>query len=110
MAGNCKPVKRKDLCLSDRILVEKLEKKATQCEVAKEFGISQSQVSRIWKTKQKLLSAHQGNINPSRKRARDSTHADVEEALLLWFKQAKSRRMVISGPMLLEKAKDWESW
>jgi len=61
MAGNRKPVKRKDLCLSDRILVvEKLEKKATQCEVAKEFGISQSQVSRIWKTKQKLLSAHQG--------------------------------------------------
>ena len=68
MAGNSKPAKRKDLCLSNRVLViEKLEKKATQCEVAKEFGISQSQVSRIWKTKQKLLSAHQGNINPSRK-------------------------------------------
>ena len=41
MAGNSKPAKRKDLCLSNRILViEKLEKKATQCEVAKEFGIS----------------------------------------------------------------------
>jgi len=63
MAGNSKPAKRKDLCLSNRILV--IEKKATQCEVAKEFGISQSQVSHIWKMKQKLLSAHQGNINPS---------------------------------------------
>jgi len=66
MAGNSKPAKQKDLCLSDRIrVIEKLEKKATQCEVAKEFGISQSQVSHIWKAKQKLLSAHQGNINPS---------------------------------------------
>jgi len=42
----------------------------------------------------KVLSAHQGNINPSRKRARDSTHADVEEALLLWFKQAKKYRIL----------------
>jgi len=43
MAGNSKSAKRKDLCLSDRILViEKLGKKATQCDVAKEFGISQS--------------------------------------------------------------------
>jgi len=55
MVGNSKPAKRKDLCLSDRILVsEKLEKKATQYKVAKEFGNSQSQESRIWKTKQKL--------------------------------------------------------
>jgi len=110
MAGNSKPVKRKDLCLSDRILVvEKLEKKATQCEVAKEFGISQSQVSRIWKTKQKLLSAHQGNINPSRKRARDSTHADVEEASLLGSSKLKVDELLSVAPCCLKKLKIWES-
>ncbi|CAK8692071.1 unnamed protein product [Clavelina lepadiformis] len=75
--------KRKDLSLSDKILViGELDKKASQSAVANHFGISQSQVSRILKSKEKLLSVPRSNVNPSRKRARKSTHEDLEDALL----------------------------
>ncbi|CAK8677499.1 unnamed protein product [Clavelina lepadiformis] len=77
--------KRKDLSLSDKILViGELDKKASQSAVANKFGISQSQVSRILKSKEKFLSAQRSNVNPSRKRARKSTHEDLEQGFPNW--------------------------
>ena len=105
-AGTSKQIKRKDLTLADKILVLELKNKTSQSAVAKKFGILQSQVSRIFAAKEKLLSAHRSNTNPARKRARKSTQEEVEDALLQWFKQAKSRGLLITGPMLREKAKD----
>ena len=106
-AGICKQIKCKDLTLADKILVhDELKNKTSQNAVAKKFGISQSQVSRIFAAKEKLLSAHRSNTNPARKRARKSTQEEVEDALLQWLKQAKSRGLLITGPMLSEKAKD----
>ena len=103
-AGTSKHIKRKDLSLADKILViDELEKKTSQSTVAKKFGISQSQVLQILKSKEKLFSAHRSNKNPTRKRERKSTQEDVEDALLQWFKQAKSRGLIITGPMLREK-------
>ena len=52
------------------------------------------------------MPAHCSNTNPAHKRARKSTQEEVEDALLQWFKQAKSRGLLITGPMLHEKAKD----
>ena len=107
-AGTSKHIKRKDLSLVDKILViDELEKKTSQSTIVKKFGISQSQVSQILKSKEKLFSAHRSNKNPTRKRARKSTQEDVEDALLQWFKQAKSRGLIITGPMLREKAKNF---
>ena len=102
-----KSVKRKDLALSDKVQVMKeLENKTSQKLVAAKFHVSRSQVSRIWKTREKILENHCNNINPSIKRARGSSQKDVEEVLLRWFTQAKSRGLEISGPMLQQKAKD----
>ena len=106
-AGTSKQVKHKDLLLADKIFViDELVKKILQSAVIKKFGISQSQVSWILKSTEKLLSTHCSNINPTRKRARKSTQEQVEDALLQWFKQAKSRGLIMTGPMLHEKAKD----
>jgi len=106
MSGVSKQANQNDLSLSDKIIViEELGRKASQSSVATKFGISQSQVSHIWKAKEKLFAA-QSNANPSRKRARKSTHKDVGEASLQWFKEVKRRGLIISGPMLREKAND----
>ena len=106
-AGTSKQIKREDLTLVDKILVlDELKNKTSQSAVAKKFGISQSQVSQIFAAKEKLLSAHRSNTNPARKRARKSNQEKVKDALLQWFKQAKSRGLLITGPMLREKAKD----
>ena len=93
--------------MAEKILaIDEIDKKTLQSAVTKKFGISQSQVSRILKSKEKLLSAHCSNINPTCKRARKSTQEEVEDALLQWFKQMKSRGLIITGPMLRKKAKD----
>ena len=60
----------------------------------------------ILKSKEKFLSAHCSNVNPTCKRARKSNQKEVEDTLLQWFKQAKSTSLIITGPMLHEKAKD----
>ena len=57
-------------------------------------------------TTKKITDDHRNNINPSRKRFRESSQKDVEDVLLRWFKQAKTRGMPISGPMLQQKAED----
>ena len=100
-AGTSKQIKCKDLLLADKILViDELDKKTSQSAVVKKFGILQSQVLQILKLKEKLLSAHCSNINPIHKRARKSTQEEVEDTLLQWFKEAKSKGLIITGPML----------
>ena len=44
--------------------------------------------------------------DPQRKRRRESKDAEVDEALLQWFQEARQRDISISGPLLQTKAKD----
>jgi hypothetical protein len=44
------------------------------------------------------------DTNPSRKRQRSSAYADVEEALLRWFTQARAKGVAVSGPILTMQA------
>ncbi|EEC19457.1 transposase, putative [Ixodes scapularis] len=43
--------------------------------------------------------------NVKRCRVRGSTFPDVEEALVLWLKKARTKNLPVSGPLLLEKAR-----
>ena len=43
-------------------------------------------------------------FKPARKPMRKAKHEDLEAALLVWFKQARSQNAPISGPLLMEKA------
>ena len=97
--------KRKSLSLAERIdVVKRLEAQESQSSVAKCFGVHPSAISRIMKNKQQILTDWQNNNNPDRKRKRTGKADDVEEALLCWFSQARSRQVPVSGPLLMEKA------
>ena len=72
--------------------------------MAKHYGVHLSQISRILKQKDQLLQDCRNNTNPDRKRKRMGKAEDVEETLLRWFAQARSRELPISGPLLMEKA------
>lgn len=41
------------------------------------------------------------------KRLRPGPNKRVEDALLLWFKDMRSKQATITGPILMEKAKDY---
>ncbi|UYV84147.1 TIGD4 [Cordylochernes scorpioides] len=83
--------------------IEVEKKKKT--DVAQKHNIPQSSLSTIIKNSEKIhqQALHAGES--SRKRARGSTYADVDEALLQWFKQARSAALPVNGPLLSEKAK-----
>lgn len=104
--SHCKTPKTfKTLSLADRVeVLKRIDCKESQVSVAKHFGINPSQICRIVKLRQQIMDDWQNNANPDRKRKRTGKAEDVEEALLRWFSQARSRQLPVSGPMLIEKA------
>ncbi|NWX43444.1 TIGD3 protein, partial [Steatornis caripensis] len=79
--------------------------KVSQSELAKRFGVSQPQICRIIKNKERILSEWHGNGDPERKRKRDGKDAALEAALLRWVEGARAADLPVSGPLLQLKAK-----
>lgn len=102
---NCK---RKDLTLKEKIdvLEYATANKCTQLELAKKFQISQTQVSKLLKNKEKILNAVIRNANPNLKRQRSGKQAAIEEALLRWFYEIQAIDGPINDLILSQKAVD----
>lgn len=97
------------LSLAEKIQVLELldESKMSQSEVAQRFQVSQPQISRICKNKEKLLADWcSGTANRERKRKRESKYGSLDEALLCWYCIARAKAWDVTGPMLLHKAKE----
>ncbi|UYV80525.1 hypothetical protein LAZ67_19000466 [Cordylochernes scorpioides] len=88
-----------------QILKEIEVEKKKKTDVAQKHNIPQSSLSTIIKNSEKIHQQALHSGESSRKRARGSTYADVDEALLQWFKQARSAALPVNGPLLSEKAK-----
>lgn len=100
---------RKQNAISLKMKMELLkavdEKRRTKTEICKEYGIANSTLSTIIKNRDQItLMFERSMFEPERKRMRTAKHEDLETALLIWFKQARSQDAPISGPLLLEKA------
>ena len=97
--------KRKAVSLETKRTIVKLieSKKRTQVDITREFGLSKSTVNTIWKDREKYAAKNYsfGNDN---KRLRKATFNDIEDALLLWLKQARTCGVPVGGPLLKEKA------
>lgn len=99
--------KRKDLDLKTKLnILQCLQSPgSTQASVAKEFRIARSTVSKLKKNENEIKKeASEGTVNFERKRKRQGKEEDVEDALLLWFKQVNAQGARIPGPMLKQKA------
>ena len=67
--------------------------------IAQEFNVTKSTISSSLKKKEKILEAFESSrFGPGRKWLRTAAHADIEDAVLLWFKQARSLSVPVSGP------------
>ncbi|XP_071110643.1 tigger transposable element-derived protein 3-like [Haliotis cracherodii] len=99
--------KRKDLTLADKVRVlEALSQKKSQTSLAAEFGVSQSQISRIGKNRDLIMARYLQTDNSDRKRNRDGKNVDVETALLRWYGQSQASSAPLSGPILMDKANE----
>ena len=60
---------------------------------------TKSTVILVIKNKEKILEASDiASFKPIRKGFRLAAHSGIEEALLIWFKQAQTMNLPISGP------------
>ncbi|XP_034985898.1 tigger transposable element-derived protein 3-like [Zootoca vivipara] len=99
---------RKELSLQEKVRVlEMLEgPKVSQSELAKRFGVSQPQICRIIKNKERILAEWCKNGNPGRKRKLEEKTVAGEVALLQWFEHRCVSSTPADGLHLQEKAGD----
>ncbi|XP_040358278.1 tigger transposable element-derived protein 6 [Ixodes scapularis] len=74
-------------------------------EVARELGLAPSTLNSIV-ARRKEIEAKAPFYQPGFKQARGAKHAKLEEALLVWFKQARASCVNIDGGILREKAQE----
>lgn len=98
---------RKELSLTEKVRVLAMLEgpKVSQSELAKRFGVSQPQICRIIKNKERILSEWHRNGDPERKRKRDGKDAALEAALLRWVEGARAAHLPVGAPLLQLKAK-----
>ncbi|XP_072574493.1 ARL14 effector protein isoform X3 [Paramormyrops kingsleyae] len=103
MAGKSASKRRSITLDFKRKIVLLIETKIkTQADIVRDYALSKSTVSDIWSNREKYKTSSQ--FADGSKKMRKSTYDDVEDALFLWLKQARSLGAPVSGPILKEKA------
>lgn len=99
---------RKELSLQEKVRVlEMLEgPKVSQSELAKRFGVSQPQICRIIKNKERILAEWHKNAHPGRKRKMEDTSGSSSAALLQWFERSRAAPVPAKGAYLQGRAKN----
>nr|XP_056713727.1 tigger transposable element-derived protein 3-like [Euleptes europaea] len=98
---------RKELSLQEKVqvLVVLEGPKVSQSELAKRFGVSQPQICRIIKNKERILAEWCKNGNPRRKRKLEDKSAANETAVLQWFEHSCAPGLLTNGVQLQDKTR-----
>ena len=98
--------KRKVLTLDERVKAIKLvESGKSSRKVAEDFGVGRTQIQETLKRKREIMEDYENNLNPTSKRPkRESNFEQVNELILKWIKDANSRRISVSGPLVQQRA------
>ena len=78
---------------------------ATQASVDDRYGVSRCSVSKMWKSRVDITNLFCNEQKTDVKRVRLAKEIDIDEALFEWFRQKGSQGARISGPILIEKAR-----
>ncbi len=105
--------KRKHYSLQGKnhAIISVQNKRKIQKEIMKELGAKQSTVNGWFNQpeKYKIIRAYESNTQgPERKRFRKSKYEDIDESLYEWLKDAMESNIPINGPILMQKAEDFE--
>ena len=71
--------------------------------IAEKFHCGRTQIHKILRRKEAILSDYAMNAPSSRKR-RLPTHADINDAMYEWYSHARERNIPVTGTMLKEEA------
>ncbi|NWZ96939.1 TIGD4 protein, partial [Nesospiza acunhae] len=101
--------RKKSITIEEKIdIISAVESGKKKAEIAAKYGIKRNSLSSIMKNKEKVLEAFETlRFDPKRKRLRTAFYADLEEALMKWYRIARCLNVPVSGPMLRLKANDF---
>lgn len=86
-------------------VLDRIQAGRTCRQVAEEFAVSKSTVSKISTSKEEILRAWEENGNSKRKRlARKTEYENINAKVLEFFVDCRSKNIPVSGPMLQEAA------
>ena len=100
--------KRVELCIMDKVRVIAAGASGlSQRQIAKQFGISKTQVQTLLKRKDEVMRCYNEGQESWRKRAnskfRRHSYEDINELVSQWYSQQENKE-AITGPMLKSKA------
>ncbi|NXS99887.1 TIGD4 protein, partial [Jacana jacana] len=101
--------RKKSISIEDKIdIISAVESGKKKADIAAKYGIKKNSLSSIMKNKEKVLEAFESlRFDPKRKRLRTAFYADLEEALMKWYRMAQCLNVPVNGPMLRLKANDF---
>uniref|UniRef100_A0A8C3MTL7 Uncharacterized protein n=1 Tax=Geospiza parvula TaxID=87175 RepID=A0A8C3MTL7_GEOPR len=101
--------RKKSITIEEKIdIISAVESGKKKAEIAAKYGIKRNSLSSIMKNKEKVLEAFETlRFDPKRKRLRTAFYADLEEALMKWYRIAQCLNVPVNGPMLRLKANDF---
>uniref|UniRef100_A0A8C5U041 Tigger transposable element derived 4 n=1 Tax=Malurus cyaneus samueli TaxID=2593467 RepID=A0A8C5U041_9PASS len=101
--------KKKSISIEEKInIISAVESGKKKADIAAKYGIKRNSLSSIMKNKEKVLEAFETlRFDPKRKRLRTAFYADLEEALMKWYRVAECLNVPVNGPMLRLKANDF---
>ncbi|UYV76354.1 hypothetical protein LAZ67_14000142 [Cordylochernes scorpioides] len=74
--------------------------------IAKDFGIPRNTLSTYLKNKEKILRS-ESECDKGRKRLRELGNPDLDKCVLKWFKQARDKKIPVSGHLIRSKAEQF---
>ncbi|CAM1321624.1 Uncharacterised protein r2_g3003 [Pycnogonum litorale] len=100
---------RKPISLSQKAeFVQKYRSGAKQSKLAEDYGLAKTTINTIVSKGDKILAEYEGNrLKENRKRMRTAAHPELESALFQWFQQVRAKNVLVTGPLLIEKAKEF---
>ena len=99
-------LKRKAYSLKKRYKVVKAVKRGcSKKSVADQLGLSRASVIKMCKNSDKIIQDYESGSSIQFKRQRKHNFENVDKHLMQWFRMARDKKLVVSGEMLLHKAK-----
>lgn len=98
--------KRKQISLLDKLeIISDVDSGQKQTTVAEKFGLSRKTVNTIMKNREAILKQQEdGGLSAKRIRLRGASYPKVEEALLLWLRDALAKNIPVNGVLLRKRA------
>ena len=99
---------RVTLSVADKLkMLDRIKAGESRQKLVAEMGIAMRTLERIVANEKEIRQTAASISDTSRKRKRTGKDKDIDSALGSWFSAVRGKKQTVTGPMLMEKSKDF---